>query len=123
MDLIEIKDLLVAGILGINPEERLKPQDILVNVRLWVDTRPAARSDSIDDAVNYRSISKAIIAHIEGGAPGLVERLTDELATLCLDSDPRIAEVEISVEKPGALRFARSVGVTVRRRREGVREM
>jgi len=122
VDLIEIKGLLVPGILGINPEERLERQDILVNVKLWVDTRPAARTDSIDDAVNYRTISKAIIAHIEGGEPGLIERLVDELSRLCLDADPRIDEVEISVEKPGALRFARSVGVTIRRRREGARE-
>ncbi len=49
----------------------------------------------------------------------LVERLAEELAGICLAADPRIAEVEIAVEKPGALRYARSVGVVIRRRREG----
>ncbi|HHC07389.1 MAG TPA: dihydroneopterin aldolase [Actinobacteria bacterium] len=117
MDRILIKDLRVMGILGIKPEERLDPQEILVNVVLWVDTRPAAASDDITDAVNYRTITKALIAHIEQGRPMLVERLADELAGICLDLDHRVAKVEVTVEKPGALRHARSVGVAVVRER------
>jgi dihydroneopterin aldolase/D-erythro-7,8-dihydroneopterin triphosphate epimerase len=117
MDQIVIRDLLVRGIVGINPEERTKEQDIVVNVTMWADTRRAAVTDSIDDAVNYRTVSKAIISHVEEGAPKLVERLASELADLCFDTDPRVEEVEVTVEKPGALRFAASVGVTVRRRR------
>ena len=117
MDRIVIKDLLVPGIIGINPEERHQAQDVLVNATLWADTRPAAASDAIEDAVNYRSVAKAMIAHIREGKPLLVERLAEELARVCLDADPRIAEVELSVEKPGALRHARSVGVVIRRSR------
>ncbi|MCJ7725484.1 MAG: dihydroneopterin aldolase [Acidimicrobiia bacterium] len=118
MDQIVIRDLLLRGIVGINPEERTKPQDILVNVTMWADTRPAAASDDIADAVNYRTIAKAIIDHIEGGDPMLVERLVAEIAAICLEADLRVEEVEVAVEKPGALRFARSVGVVIRRRRE-----
>jgi len=117
MDQIVIRDLLLRGIVGINPEERTRPQDILVNVTMWADTRPAAASDDIEDAVNYRTITKAIIAHIESGEPMLVERLVSEVADICLDADPRVEEVEVAVEKPGALRFARSVGVVIRRSR------
>ena len=119
MDRIVIKDLLVPGIVGINPDERVNEQDILVNATLWVDTRPAAASDRIEDAVNYRSVTKAMIAHLQSGRPRLVERLAEELAGICLAADPRIAEVEVSVEKPGALRHARSVGVVIRRSRSG----
>lgn len=119
MDRIVIKDLLVPGIVGINPEERDAEQDILVNVTLWVDTRPAAASDRIADAVNYRSVNKAMIAHLQAGRPYLVERLAQELADVCLAADGRIAQVEVSVEKPGALRHARSVGVVIRRARSG----
>ena len=119
MDRIVIKDLLVRGIVGINPDEREHEQDILVNATLWVDTRPAAASDRIEDAVNYRSVAKAMIAHLREGRPRLVERLAEELAGVCLAADARIAEVEVSVEKPGALRHARSVGVVIRRRRDG----
>ncbi len=116
-DRIDIYDLVVSGIIGINPEERVTEQDVRVNVSLWADTRPAAASDNIDDAVNYRTITKQIIAHIQQGEPMLVERLVAELADLCLAADDRIDEVKVSVEKPGALRHARSVGVTIHRSR------
>jgi FolB domain-containing protein len=120
MDRIVIKDLLVRGIVGIKPDEREHEQDVLVNVTLWADTAPAAASDDIADAVNYRTVSKAMISHIADGAPFLVERLAAELLEICLHTDERIVEAEVSVEKPGALRFARSVGVVVRRTRREV---
>jgi FolB domain-containing protein len=120
MDQIFIRDLLVRGIVGINPDERENLQDVLVNVTMWADTRSAAASDDISDAVNYRTVSKAIIAHVEGGEPFLVERLVAEIARICLESDERIAEVEVTVEKPGAVRFAESVGVTIHRTRQEV---
>ena len=106
------------AVVRINPDERENQQDVVVNVTLWVDTRPAAASDDIADAVNYKTISKAILAHVSGGEPYLVERLAAELVDICFRSDDRITEAEVSVEKPGALRFARSVGVVVRRTRE-----
>lgn len=118
LDRIVIRDLLVRGIVGINPEERRNRQDILVNVTLWADLRAAAASDDIADAVNYRTITKAMIAHIEEGAPQLVERLAADLVRLCFEQDARVQAVELSVEKPGALRFARSVGVTLYRERK-----
>ena len=118
LDRILIKDLLLRGILGINPEERKNRQDILVNVVLYADTRSAAASDAIDDAVNYKTITKAMIRHIEEGAPMLVERLVAELARIALDGDERVQAVEVTVEKPGALRFARSVGVSIFRTRD-----
>lgn len=116
LDKIRITDLLVAGIIGINADERFNKQGILVNATLWVDTRPAAASDDISDAANYRTITKAIIAHIEEGEPMLVERLVGEIADICL-ADDRVDRVEVTVEKPGALRHARSVGITVMRTR------
>jgi D-erythro-7,8-dihydroneopterin triphosphate epimerase len=117
VDRILIKDLVVPGIVGINPDERVTRQDILINVTMLVDTAPAAASDDINDAVNYRSVTKAIISHVEEGEPMLVERLVAEIAEICLGADERVAEVEVTVEKPGALRFARSVGVSIRRSR------
>ncbi|MGB5431393.1 MAG: FolB domain-containing protein, partial [Acidimicrobiia bacterium] len=75
-------------------------------------------SDDIDDAVNYRTITKRLIAHIEQGEPMLVERLVAELVGICFESDDRVEAVEMTVEKPGALRHARSVGITIHRTRE-----
>jgi FolB domain-containing protein len=117
LDQVDIFDLSVTGIIGIKPDERANPQEILVNATMWVDTSPAAQSDDIQDAANYRTISKAIIAHIEQGKPMLVERLVQEIADVIFAIEPRVREVEVRVEKPGALRHARSVGITIRRSR------
>lgn len=122
LDRIHITDLVVPGIVGINPDERVNPQDVRINATLWVDTRPAAASDDIADAVNYRTVTKAMIAHVEAGDPMLVERLVSELAAIALGSDERVKEVEVTVEKPGALRHADSVGITIRRSREELDE-
>lgn len=118
MDKVIIRDLLLRGIVGINEEERVNRQDILINVVMWADTSAAAASDDIADAVNYRTVAKRIISHVEEGAPMLVERLVQEIADICFETDARVAEVEVTVEKPGALRFARSVGVTIHRTRQ-----
>lgn len=118
MDRIHITNIEAQGFLGIKPEEQMHRQTIRVNVVLWADTAPAAVSDDIADAVNYRTVTKAIIAHVEAGRPLLVERLVQELADICLATDRRITEVEVSVEKPEALRQAESVGITIRRLRD-----
>ncbi|MGH2538237.1 MAG: dihydroneopterin aldolase [Candidatus Promineifilaceae bacterium] len=116
MDKIIVKDLLLRGIIGINPDERANRQDILINLVMYADTRPAAASDSINDAVNYRSITKRVISHVEASADFLVEKLANDLAALIL-AEFDVERVVVRVEKPGALRFARSVGVEVDRSR------
>ena len=117
-DKVFIRNLMVRGIVGINPDERKNRQDILINIVLEADTRTAAGSDHIDDAINYRTVAKSVIAHIENGQPQLVERLAEEIAEICLASDRRVAAAEVTVEKPGAVRFAESVGVSIYRTRE-----
>jgi len=120
LDQIHIRDLLVHAIIGINPDERVTPQDVLVNATLFVDTRAAGMSDDMGDSVNYSTITKAMKAHIETAEPGLVERLVADLARICFETDRRVEEVEITAEKPGAVTFTRSVGVTIRRDRAEV---
>lgn len=120
LDRIFIKDLMVRGIVGIKPEERANRQDILVNATFWADTRAPGASDAIEDTVNYRSAAKLMIAHIETAQPQLVEKLAADLVRICFESDPRIEAVELSVEKPGAVRFSRSVGLTIYRTRAEV---
>ena len=120
LDKIHIRDLTVHAIIGINPSERTQPQDIVVNATLFVDTRRAGVSDTIDDSVNYSTITKAMYAHIESSAPGLVEHLVADLARICFQTDDLVQEVEITAEKPGAVTFTRSVGVTIHRTRAEV---
>jgi FolB domain-containing protein len=117
-DQIVVRDLLLRAIIGINPDERVNRQDVLINITMWADTRAAGLSDEIADAVNYRTITKDVIEHVESSACFLVERLAQEVADVCL-RDHRVESVEVTIEKPMALRFARSVGVTIRRDRTG----
>lgn len=114
MDKIIIRDLLLRGIIGINPDERVNKQDILINVVMYADIRPAAASDHIEDAVNYKSITKRIIGHVEASADQLVEKLVTDIARIILTEFP-VERVQVRVEKPGALRFAQSVGIEIDR--------
>ena len=115
-DRIQIHDLLLRTIIGINEEERRNRQDVLINITLYADTRAAGASDEIEDAVNYRTITKQVIGCVEGSSFHLVEKMAAEIAAICL-RDPRVEAVDVRVEKPGALRFARSVGVEIHRTR------
>ena len=116
MDQVIIKNLLARGVIGVNDWERKRPQNILINLTLFTDTRRAARSDSIDDCVNYSTMSKKALAHAETANRETVEALANDLAILCLE-EPRVTKVMVRVEKPGAVRFAESVGVEVERSR------
>ena len=117
MDRVFIKDLLLRAIIGINDDERVKKQDVLVNIELDADCRPAAASDAIEDAVNYREIAKRTIDLVETSRFFLVEKLAEEIANVCL-ADPRVMKVRVTVEKPTAVRFAKSVGVSIERGRD-----
>jgi len=116
-DQIEIKDLLLRTVIGLTDLERRDRQDVVINLVLETDTRAAGQSDDVNDALNYRTLTKRIIPLVEGSAFYLVEKLAEEIARLCL-AEPRAQRVRVTVEKPGALRFARSVGVTIERGRE-----
>ena len=116
MDKVIVRDLLLRGIIGINPEERVKKQDILLNMVIYTDIRPAAETDDIAQAANYKAISKRVMEYVEASEHLLVERLATEIARIILTEFP-VQRVRVRVEKPGALRFAKSVGVEIDRRR------
>ena len=117
MDRIHIRDLALRCIIGIFPEERKHKQDVLIGVRMDCDPfRAAAASDDIADAVDYKEITKRIIAFVEPSEFKLIETLADGVAAICLQR-PEVKSVTVTVDKPGALRFARSVAVEVTRAR------
>jgi FolB domain-containing protein len=113
-DTLVIKDLLVRIVLGVAEEERRDKQDTLISIALATDTAIPGKTDNIEDAVNYRTITKRVLALAEQSAFRLIERFAEEIAALCLE-EPRVKGVRVTVEKPGALRFARSVCVTIER--------
>jgi FolB domain-containing protein len=114
MDQVLIKDLLVRGIIGINDDERKNPQDILVNIVLFTNSKIAAKSDKIKDCVNYRTVTKKVYAHTETAQRFTVEALAADIAQICLQEN-NVLGVRVRVEKPGAVRFARSVGIEIER--------
>lgn len=116
MDKIIVRDLLLRGIIGINPDERVKKQDILINLVIDADIRQAAKSDNIEDAVDYKSITKRVIQHVEASSDFLVEKLVTDIARLVIQ-EFGVEKVMVRVEKPGALRFAESVGIEIVRTR------
>ncbi len=117
MDEIYIRDLVVRAIIGTNPEERIERQDVLINLTLFTDTRKAGLTDNLEDTVNYRDIAKQILTLAEQSQFYLVEKLAEEIARVVL-ADPRVVRVRVQVDKPGAVRFARSVGVQIERGRQ-----
>ena len=117
MDQIFIKDLLVRGIIGINDWEREKPQNILINIVISADLTKAGETDDISYSINYRTIAKKAQSRAETAQRLTVEALAADIANICLE-EPGVVKVHVKVEKPNAVRFARSVGVEVERSKE-----
>jgi FolB domain-containing protein len=114
MDKLLIKDLFLRCVIGTNDSERKEKQDVLINVELSLDLSEAARKDDLAETVNYREVTKEIIQMVENSRFYLVETLADRIAQMYL-KHPKVRRVRVSVEKPAALRFARSVGAEISR--------
>jgi FolB domain-containing protein len=116
LDKILISDLLLRCIIGINEWERTQKQDVLINITLYADLRKPSETDHIEDSIDYKEIKKEIIAMVGDSGFYLIERLAGEIARICL-THPLVKAVKVRVDKPGALRFAKSVGVEILRTR------
>lgn len=114
MDQIIIKDILARGIIGINDDERVNPQDILINLVIFTDISAAGKADDISQSVNYKTVTKQTIKIAENARRLTVEALAEDIAISVLNNE-RVKGVQVRVEKPGAVRFARSVGVVIER--------
>ena len=107
---VRIKNLLLRAYIGIKEEEINNQQDVVINVSLTYDASDAIHRNEISAALNYRTITKQIIAHVDGNRFALLERLTHEVLGIVMSHEPvRWARVEI--DKPRALRYAESVSV------------
>ena len=114
MDQIHINDLRLRCVIGVYPEERREKQDITLNITLFADLRAAGSSDDLRDTVDYKAVKQAVRALVEGSNFLLVEKLAAEVARVCLQT-PRVERARVRLDKPGALRFARSVAVEIER--------
>ena len=114
MDKIFIRDLALRCIIGVYPEERREKQDVIINIVLECDHSAAAQSDQITDAVDYKGIKKDVVQLVEASEFNLIETLSDRIARICL-RNKKIQRATVTVDKPAALRFARSVAVEISR--------
>lgn len=107
---IRIKNLRLRTYIGINEEEILNKQDVVVNVKIDYDASKATGSDDMDDALNYKTITKRIIKLVEDNRFSLLEKLTADVLDVAAEH-PWVTYAEAEVDKPHALRFADSVSL------------
>ena len=107
---IRITDLLLRTIIGIYDWERETLQDVLINITIEVDSEKAVKSDNVKDAVDYKAITKKVIAFVEKSKFHLLEKLTEEVLNIVM-KNPKVLAATVRIDKPQALRFAKSVSV------------
>lgn len=116
-DWVFIEGLQIEALIGIYDWERRIRQPLRFDIELAFDNRRPAASDDIADTLDYKAVSKRLIAFVQGSDFGLVETLAERCAELIL-REFAVAELRLKLSKPGAVRGAQAVGVRICRRRE-----
>ncbi len=114
---IDIENLRLRTYIGFNPEELTKKQDVVINIQIRYALQPAVLGDSVDDALNYKTVTKAVIDCVENGRFLLLEKLVADVLQIC-SQHPDVTHSRVRIEKPHALRFADSVSLTLEYRSE-----
>jgi 7,8-dihydroneopterin aldolase/epimerase/oxygenase len=115
-DRIFLRGLAIECIIGFIEWERRIKQTVVIDIELPVDCRRAALSDEVADTLDYKKVSKRIIAFVETSQFKLVETLAQRIAMLVLE-EFGVEWVRLSVNKPGAIRGSRDVGISLERTR------
>jgi FolB domain-containing protein len=114
MDQIDILGLRLRCIIGFNPEERREKQDVIIDMTLFTDIRKGGETDNPDDILNYKTVNKAVIKHVEASSYNTLEALATSIARIaCVEYG--VPRFRVTVHKPGALRFTDDVMVTIER--------
>jgi len=116
MDTIYLHELKIDTVVGIWEWERRIRQTVVIDLEMGADIRKAAASDSIDDTLNYKAVAKRVQQFVSESRFQLVETMAERIADLILD-EFGVPWVAVKVNKPGAIRGARDVGVKIRRER------
>lgn len=113
-DRIDIRGLRLRCMIGFSEHELREKQDVIIHMTLFTDLRIGGESDDPNDILNYRTVNKAIIRHVEASHYKTVEALAASIARVAV-VECGVPHIQVTVEKPGALRFTDSVGVTIER--------
>lgn len=108
---IRVKDLLLRTYIGFNPEELINKQDVIINLEIETNVpEQALRNDEPEGIYDYKEITKEVIHYVQEGRFKLLEVLTQNLLNLIM-KDKRVIRARVEVDKPHALRFAKSVSL------------
>ena len=110
--MIQVTNLRLRTFIGFNEEEQKKQQDIIINADIHYPANPRCLDDHVESALNYKTITKAIIDHVENGRFLLLEKLVADVLALCSDNSA-VSFARVRIDKPHALRFADSVSLTM----------
>lgn len=110
--IITITNLRLRTFIGFNEEEKNKQQDIIINAEVHYPVSKLCLNDSVENALNYKTICKDIISHVESGRFLLLEKLTSDVLNICVNH-PWVNFAKVTIDKPHALRFADSVSLTL----------
>jgi len=114
MDHVFIEDLRIETVIGIYDWERKIRQVVALDLEMAFDNRRPAASDRIDDTLNYKAVSKRLIAFVEGSSFQLVETLAERCAQIVLE-EFQVPWLRLKLSKPGAVRGSKAVGVVIER--------
>jgi len=107
---IKIKDLRLRTYIGFNEEERIKKQDLTINILLRYDAGDSSKTDAVDDACNYKILTKSIIELVENHSFNLLEKMAADILGL-VKQEEKVLYAQVEIDKPHALRFADSVSL------------
>lgn len=117
-DAIRVEALEVPCVIGLNPDERVREQPLVVSVELGLALDRAGRSADLADSYNYARVADELAALLQFRRYRLLEAAAEELTAMLLAVHPRVEEARVRLDKPGALAHARSAGVTITRRQD-----
>ena len=114
MDIIFLRDLKIETIVGIYDWERKIKQTVILDLEMATDVKKAASSDKIEDAIDYKAVAKRLIRFVGDSEFELVETLAERVAEIIL-VEFNVSWLRLSLNKIGAIRGARDVGVVIER--------
>lgn len=109
---IHVKNLRLRTLIGFNPEEKVKRQDVVINIEIDYRLSSAVLDDDVSEALNYKSITKNVIEFVENGSFLLLEKLVSDVLGICSEH-PSVERARVTIDKPHALRFADSVSLSM----------